>query len=234
MRMKAITWTHYGPPEVLQLQEVAAPAPKDGEVLVKIHAAGVTAGDCELRRLQLALGLSLPMRLYVGIGRPRRVTILGQELAGEVAAVGRAVRNFAVGDQVVAATGFGFGAYAEYTCLPAAGDSDGGTATLAPKPPNLTYAEAATLPVGGLEALHFLRRANIRPGESLLINGAGGSIGTLALQLAKHYGAAVTAVDGPGKLTMLRELGADDVVDYTQEDFTKLGKTYDIIFDVVG
>ena len=147
--------------------------------------------------------------------------------------MGRAVTNYAVGDQVMAATGFGFGAYAEYTCLPA-GDSAAGTAALAPKPANLSYAEAATLPVGGLEALHFLRRANVRPGESLLINGAGGSIGTLALQLAKHYGAEVTAVDSTGKLPLLRELGADHVVDYTQEDFTRLGKTYDIIFDVVG
>lgn len=231
--MKAIVWTRYGPPDVLQLQEVATPTPEDHEVLVKIHATGVTAGDCEMRRLQLPLGLSLPMRLYVGISRPRRVTILGQELAGEITAVGRSVKNFAVGDQVIAATGFGFGAYAEYTCLPA-GNATGGSATLAPKPTNLSYTEAATLPVGGLEALHFLRRANVRRGESLLINGAGGSIGTLALQLAKHYGAEVTAVDSAGKLAMLRELGADYVVDYTQEDFTRLGRTYDIIFDVVG
>ena len=232
--MNAIIWTHYGPPEVLQLQEVAAPTPKDGEVLVKIHAAGVTAGDCEMRRMQLPLGLSLPMRLYVGLRRPRRVTILGQELAGEVAALGPGVTNFAVGDPVIAATGFGFGAYAAYTCLPAGGDAAGGTAVLAPKPPNLTDAEAATLPVGGLEALHFLRHANVRPGESLLINGGGGSIGTLALQLAKHYGAEVTAVDAPGKLAMLRGLGADHVIDYTQEDFTRRGQAYDIIFDVVG
>ncbi|MFN8468487.1 MAG: NAD(P)-dependent alcohol dehydrogenase, partial [Caldilineaceae bacterium] len=201
--------------------------------LVKIHAIGVTAGDCEMRRLQLPLGLSLPMRLYAGLSRPRRITILGQEFAGEVAAVGRGVTNYAVGDQVMAATGFGFGAYAEYACLPT-DDSAGGTAALAPKPSNLSYAEAATLPVGGLEALHFLRRANVRPGESLLINGAGGSIGTLALQLAKHYGAEVTAVDSTGKLRMLRELGADHLVDYTQDDFTRLGKKYDIIFDVVG
>jgi NADPH:quinone reductase-like Zn-dependent oxidoreductase len=236
--MKAIVWTQYGPPDVLQLQEVATPTPKEGEVLVKIHAAGVTAGDCEMRRLQLPLGLSLPMRLYTGLFQPRRVTILGQELAGEVVALGRGVTNFAVGNQVIAASGFGFGAYAEYICLgangDAAGDATGGTAVLAPMPPNLTSAEAATLPVGGLEALHFLQRANVRGGESLLINGAGGSIGTLALQLAKHLGAEVTAVDGPAKLALLRSLGADHVVDYTQEDFTRSGKTYDIIFDVVG
>ena len=232
--MKAIVWTRYGPPEVLQLQEVAKPTPKDGEVLVKIHATGVTAGDCEMRRMQLPLGLSLPMRLYVGLLRPRRVTILGQELAGEITAVGHGVTNFALGDPVIAATGFGFGAYAEYTCLPAGGDSGGGTAVLAPKPPNLSYTEAAALPVGGLEALHFLRRADVRPGESLLINGAGGSIGTLALQLAKHYGAEVTAVDSTAKLAMLRELGADHLVDYAQEDFSRRRQTYDIIFDVVG
>ncbi|MFN8468419.1 MAG: alcohol dehydrogenase catalytic domain-containing protein, partial [Caldilineaceae bacterium] len=138
--MKAVIWTHYGPPDVLQLQEVATPEPQDGEVLVKIHAVGVTAGDCEMRRLQLPLGLSLPMRLYVGLSRPRRITILGQEFAGEIAAVGRGVTNYAVGDQVMATTGFGFGAYAEYACLPA-GDSAGGTAALAPKPSNLSYAE---------------------------------------------------------------------------------------------
>ena len=228
--MKASVWTAYGPPEVLQLQEVTKPAPKDNEILIKIHATTVTAGDCEMRTLKLPLFLGLPMRFYTGLGKPRRMTILGQELAGEVAAVGHGVRHFAVGDRVFAATGFGLGAYAEYIGLPA-DDKDVAVAVM---PANMTYEEAAAVPVGGLEALHFLRGAAVQPGESVLINGAGGSIGTMGVQLAKYYGAEVTAVDHKAKLDMLRSLGADHVIDYTQEDFTRSGQTYDLIFDVVG
>lgn len=228
--MKAIVWTSYGPPDVLQLQEVEKPRPKDNEVLIKIHAATVTAGDCEARSLKFPFWLALPMRLYTGVLRPSRVVILGQELAGEVEAVGRNVELFRPGDAIFGTTGFRFGAYAEYVCLPA--ESDAGV--LAHKPANMTYEEAAAVPTGGLEALHFLRSANLQRGQRLLINGAGGSIGTAGIQLARYYGAEITAVDSAEKLEMLRSIGADHVIDYTQDDFAKSGRTYDVIFDVVG
>ncbi|MGD2155591.1 MAG: NAD(P)-dependent alcohol dehydrogenase [Anaerolineales bacterium] len=230
--MKAVVWTKYGPPEVLQLQEVEKPAPKDNEVLIRIVATTVTAGDCEMRRLELPLMLSFPVRIYAGLLRPKRITILGQELAGEVENVGKKVNSFKVGDQVFGTTGFGFGAYAEYICLP--GEANEMQGALATKPKNLTYEEAAAVPTAGFEALHFLRKANIQRGKEVLVIGAGGSIGTFSIQLAKHFGAEVTGVDRTEKLDLMHSIGANHVIDYTKEDYTNNGKTYDLIIDVVG
>lgn len=230
--MKAVVWTKYGSPNGLQLQEVEKPTPKDNQILVKIQATTVTAGDCEMRRLQLPLMLSLPMRLYVGFLKPKRIPVLGQELAGEIEAVGQDVTAFKKGDQVFGTTGFGFGAYAEYICLPEKPNDTQGT--VAAKPTNLSYEEAAAVPTAGFEALHFLRKANIQPGQKVLIIGAGGSIGTFAVQLARHFGAEVTGVDSSEKLDMLRTIGANYVIDYTKEDYTNSGEAYDLIIDVVG
>jgi NADPH:quinone reductase-like Zn-dependent oxidoreductase len=225
--MKAIVWTKYGSPDGLQLQEVNKPTPKDHEVLIRIYATTVSTADCELRSFKGFSALWLPLRIYIGIIRPTRIPILGQELAGEIEAVGKEVTRFRNGDQVFAWTGFRLGANAEYICMP----EDG---VLATKPSNMTYEEAAALPIGGLEAVHFLRKGTIQSGQKVLINGAGGSIGTFAIQLAKYFGANVTGVDSTEKLDMLRSIGADQVIDYTQEDSTQSGETYDVIFDVVG
>lgn len=230
--MRAIVWTKYGPPEALELREVEKPAPKDDEVLIKIHATTVTAGDCEMRSLKLPIIIALPLRIWIGMLKPKENTIPGTELAGEIEAVGKEVKRFKEGDQVFGAAGMGFGANAEYICLPERpGDMEGGFSI---KPANMTFEEAATVPFGARDALHFLRLGELRPGQKILINGAGGSIGTFAVQLAKLDGAKVTAVDSAPKLDMLRALGADHVVDYTREDFTKSGEIFDVIFDVVG
>ena len=229
--MKAVVTTEYGPPEVLQLHEVEKPSPKDNELLIKIYATTVTAGDCEMRSLKLPLGYQLMLRMGFGIRRPRN-KIPGTELAGEIEAVGKDVKRFKEGDQVFGSAGMGFGANAEYICLPEEpGEMEGGVVI---KPANMTYEEAATVPFGGRDSLHFLRLGNIQSGQKILINGAGGSIGTCAIQLANYYGAEVTAVDSTAKLDMLRSIGADHVVDYTRKDFTESGEIYDVIFDVVG
>ncbi len=228
--MKAIVWTAYGSPDGLQLREVETPTPKDNEVRIKIHATTVTAGDCEMRRLQLPLMLGLPMRLAVGLRRPTNKTILGMELAGEVESLGTKVNKFKEGDPVFGIPTFYVGTYAEYACLPE--ESDEGV--LALKPANLTFEQATAVPVGGLEALHHLRAGELQSGERILINGAGGTIGTMAVQLARHFGAAVTAVDTAPKFDMLRSIGAEQVIDFRKVDFTQRGETYDVIFDVVG
>ena len=224
--MKAVIWTKYGSPDVLQLGQIERPASKDNEILIKIHAASVTTGDCEMRDLKFPIWIGLPLRIYMGFFKPTRVKILGGYVAGEIAAVGKDVKRFKVGDQIFGTTGLRLGGYAEYTCVPE-------KEAIAIKPANMTYEEAAAVPLGGLEALHFLRKANIRPGQKLLVNGAGGSIGTFGVQLAKYFGAEVTAVDSTEKLAMLRSIGADHVIDYTKEDFSQRGQKYDVILDVI-
>jgi NADPH:quinone reductase-like Zn-dependent oxidoreductase len=224
--MKAIVCTKYGPPSVLELRELAKPIPKDNEVLIRVHAATVTTGDCETRSFTFSMMFWLPLRVMLGFFKPRKL-ILGQELAGEIEAVGNKVTRFKKGDNVFAATLLRFGAYAEYICLPE-------TYPILHKPESLTFEEAATIPTGGINGLHFIKKANIQSGQKVLINGAGGSIGTYAIQIAKDIGAQLTCVDSTEKLDMLRSIGADRVVDYTQQDFTKSGETYDVIIDVIG
>jgi 2-desacetyl-2-hydroxyethyl bacteriochlorophyllide A dehydrogenase len=185
-----------------------------------------------MRRLELPLMLSFPVRLYAGLLRPKRIPILGQELAGEVEEVGKNVNSFKVGDQVFGTTGLGFGAYAEYICL--AGEPGDTQGVLAIKPTNLTYEEAAAVPTAAFEALHFLRKANIQRGKKVLIIGAGGSIGTYSIQLARHFGAEVTGVDSTEKLDLMRSIGANHVIDYTKGDYTNHGESYDLIIDTVG
>ncbi len=224
--MRAITYQKYGPPEVLHLSHVAKPVVQDDEVLIRVRAAETTKADCEMRSFTFSvMWFWLPLRIAVGVRRPRR-QVLGGYFSGEIEEVGKNVIEFSVGDQVFGSAGLRSGAYGEYVALPA-------SYSIASKPANMSFAEAAAVPLGGLNALHFMRRARIQPGEKVLINGAGGSIGAYAVQIAHSMGAEVTAVDSSTKQEVLKQFGADHFIDYATTDFTTGGQTYDVIFDMV-
>ena len=224
--MKAITYSNYGPPEVLQIKDVDKPVPKDDEVLIRVRAAEATKADCEMRGFRFSVKwFWLPLRIAVGVRKPRR-QILGSYFSGVVESIGKDVTQFSRGDEVFGTAGLRGGAYGEYVALPA-------SYTIVAKPGNMSFAEAAAVPLGGLNALHFMRLANIQAGDKVLINGAGGSIGAHAVQIAKSMGAQVTGVDSTIKEDLVKRLGADHFIDYTKEDFAATGRTYDVIFDMV-
>ena len=224
--MKAIVLTRYGSPDVLQLVDVATLIPRNNEVLIKIHATTVTSGDCRVRSLKMPTGFGLVSRLAFGVFRPRQ-PILGTELAGEIVSVGPDVTRFKIGDQVFAMSGFGMGCHAEFKCMPE-------DAALVRKPARLTYEQAAAIPFGGTTALNFFKRGNLQRGEKVLVNGASGAVGTAAVQLARHFGAEVTAVCSSANTDLVKSLGAAHVIDYTREDFTRKGETYHVVMDTVG
>jgi NADPH:quinone reductase-like Zn-dependent oxidoreductase len=220
--MKAAVYRRYGPPEVVHIEEIEKPVPGDNEVLIRVHATTVCAADWRMRKAD-----PLFIRLMMGLWKPQNVHVLGMEFSGEAEAVGKSVTRFAAGDQLFGGTGFSFGAHAEYVCVPEDGN-------LAIKPQNMSLEESAAVWFGGFTALHFLKRANLKPGQKILIYGASGSVGVFAVQLAKHFGAHVTAVCSTSNLMLATSLGADEVLDYTRQDFSKAGQVFDVVFDAVG
>jgi NADPH:quinone reductase-like Zn-dependent oxidoreductase len=220
--MKAACFDEYGPPDVLEIRDVEKPVPRDDEVLVRVHAATVSAADWRMRKADPFM-----IRFIMGLRRPTKARVLGTEFAGTVESVGSAVTRFRKGDPVFGSAGFQFGAHAEYVCLP----DDG---LLAIKPVTMTFEEAAAVMFGGISALHFLRKAGVRAGQKVLVYGASGSVGVFAVQLAKHFGARVTGVCSTANVELVKSLGADEVVDYTREDFSRAGRVYDVVFDTVG
>jgi len=224
--MKAVVYEKYGPPDVLEFKDVEKPTPKDNEVQIKTRATTVTSGDWRARTLQVPVGFGFFARMFFGVSRPRQ-PVLGSELAGDIESVGKDVSRFKVGDPVCAFTGARLGCHAEYKCMP----EDGAVAL---KPPNLTYEEAAALSFGGMTALGFFRTGKLQSGERVLVNGASGAVGTAAMQLARHLGADVTGVCSTANVELVKSLGAKHVIDYTKEDFTKNGETYDVIVDTAG
>ncbi|MDG6219488.1 MAG: NAD(P)-dependent alcohol dehydrogenase [Candidatus Thermoplasmatota archaeon] len=229
--MKAVVYERYGPPEVLQLKDVNKPTPKEDEVLIKVYATTVHVGDTRMRSFRVPLTYWLPMRLFLGIRKPKK-TILGMELSGIIEERGKDVTVFKKGDEVFGLTGFGFGGYAEYKCIRADG-GDENKGMIALKPSNLSFEQAAAVPAGALTALAHMRKVNISKGQKILIYGASGSVGTYAVQIAHYFGAEVTGVCSTSNVTLVKSLGAHTVIDYTTEDFTKSGKTYDVVFDAV-
>ena len=229
-KMKAIICTGYGPPEVLQLREVEKPTPKDDEVLIKIRATAVTASDIFIRGSQIPIRFLIPMRLYMGLTKPRK-SIIGLVLAGEIESIGKDVKRFRIGDQVYGLTGFGLGAYAEYKCMK---ETDSTHGCLEMKPINLSYEEATVAAYGGLLAFQYVERGNIQRGQKVLIYGASGASGTMAVQLANYLGAEVTGVCSSTNLELVKSLGAEAVIDYTKVDTLDPGVQYDFVLDAVG
>jgi len=224
--VKAITYQRYGSPDVLEMSTLPKPVPGDHELLIRVRAATVSSADWRMRSLEMPRGFGLLGRLAVGFNKPRK-PVLGTELAGEVEAVGRAVTTFKAGDPVFAFSGAALGCHAEYRCMPANG-------AVALKPPNLSFEQAAALSFGGATMLDFFRRAQLRQGERVLVNGASGTVGSAAVQLAKHFGAHVTGVCSSAKLELVRSIGADEVIDYTRRDFVETNTPFDVIVDTVG
>jgi len=229
--MRAVVWTAYGSPDVLVLQEIDKPTPADNELLIRIHATTVTLGDCEMRALSGGVLYSTSIRAFVGFRKPARKTILGMEFAGTVELVGKDVSAFRPGDEVFAATGLeGMGTCAEYIFLRER-PVDGAVSI---KPAGMSFADAAAVPVGGLEALYFIRKGEIQNGQTVLINGAGGTVGPYAVQLAKYFGAVVTVVDSADKLEALRSIGSDHVFDFATDDLERANNRYDFILDMAS